>query len=173
MNPGRLTLRPCRKVESDADQVMRWRNDPVTLRMFYHHTPKRWETFWPEFRDTYFIDDDLPPVFAVDGEQPVAFLRFQRVPSPADPARSAIDISINVDPAKRGRGYGKAALLLCADYARSRGVEEIVAEIRVDNDASLRTFEVAGFRRLDTIDKRIDDVGEVCRIHRLVLEVEP
>ena len=168
-----MTLRRCEGVEADAARVMRWRNDLVTLRMFYHQAPKRWESFWPEFRDTYFADPELPPVFAVDGDRPVAFLRFQRVASPSGAARSSIDISINVDPAKRRSGYARAALLACADYARRRGIEEIVAEIRVENTASLRAFESAGFSLFDTVDKRIEDTGEMCRIHRLVLEVHP
>ena len=38
----------CYPIEDHAKQVMEWRNDPITLSMFYHREPKIWSDFWIE-----------------------------------------------------------------------------------------------------------------------------
>lgn len=171
MTPLPLDLVPCRGTKDEAQLVMRWRNDPTTLRMFYHHEPKRWPDFWEEYRERYLADPTLPPAFAVHEGQRVAFLRFQRVPAPGETREPAADISINVDPAARGRGLGVRALVACDDYLAARGVKTCVAEVRLENLASRRAFARAGWRVHDEIEKEVVDTGERCRVERLVREL--
>jgi len=177
-----LRLAPCEPIEEHAALVMAWRNDPTTLAMFFHHEPKVWESFWPEFRDRYFADPSLPPAFALDGGRAVAFLRFERVttgseaspdPSLPNPELSSLEanISINVPAEFRRRGYGERALLGSLDYLRDRGIASCWAEIRVENEPSQRAFERAGWRLVDEVDKTVVDTGEVCRIRRYVVSL--
>ncbi len=61
----------------------------------------------------------------------------------------AARISIAVDPAWRGRGVGRAAIALAC---RAAGVP-VVAEIRLDNHASVAAFAAAGFTRWPVGDR--------------------
>lgn len=166
-----ISLEPARPVEDDARQVMAWRNDPLTLRMFYHRDPKIWDAFWPEFRDSYFPDDAPEPVFAVcDGER-VGFVRFGPADDPEGAGRRCVDISINLGPEHRGRGLGTAMLHAAHGRLRALGVAAVYAEVRQENEASRRTFEGAGYRRLGEGEKEIADTGERCRIVRYLKEL--
>lgn len=64
------------------------------------------------------------------------------------------EVSINVPPARRGSGVGGAVLGAALDaFGRSHpDVSPIAALIRVENSASTRLFERAGFRRAELAD---------------------
>jgi N-acetylneuraminate synthase len=161
-----LSLEVCQPVEEHARKVMEWRNDPISLAMSYHHSPKIWESFWPEFRDTYFGHPCLPPMFLCAQGKRIAFLRYQPARHPEGTKNGrAVDIAINVAPAARGRGFGRAAIELGSRYlSRTAGVDCVVAEVRVENEGSRRCFLGAGFRQLGEAEKVVSDTGELCRI---------
>ncbi len=162
----------CRPVEAHARLVMIWRNDAATLAASFHREPKRWESFWPEFREEYFRD--LPaPVFALAEGTRAGFLRFRAVPHPSGYAGACVDISIMVAPEARGRGLGTAILLAASDYLREAGIDALYAEIRHGNDASIQAFKSAGYRSIGAAEKLVADTGERARIDRLVLELTP
>ena len=154
-----ITLKPARPIEADAALVMAWRNDPVTLAVSYHHEPKRWDGFWPEFREGYFPGDAPAPAFAVWEGERVGFLRFAAAADP-EGGRRCIDLSINLAPEARGRGLGRAVLAAADGYLRAAGAEVVYAEVRTGNAASRRAFEAAGYRSLGEAVKRIADTGE-------------
>ena len=162
--PPQITLEPARPIEADAAQVMAWRNDPVTLAVSYHHEPKVWDSFWPEFVEAYFPEGAPPPAFAVEAGRRVGFLRFVPVAEPD--GTWCVDLSINVAPAARGQGRGRAMLAAAEAWLREAGVGRIHAEVRVDNAASRRSFEAAGYRPLGELDRHIEDTGETARIIR-------
>lgn len=168
-----MTVELCRPVEAHARQVMDWRNDPHTLAMFFHREPKTWESFWPEFRDTYFTDPGLPPLFARAGDQRVAFLRFQPCAHPEGRGR-AVDISVNVAPEHRGKGFGVAAIRAGLDYlADTSGYDGVLAEVRAENHGSHKAFLGAGFRKLDEAVHHVEDTGEDCPVVRYVFDLTP
>ncbi len=169
----RYSIIPCRPVESDAALVMLWRNDPVTLAMSYNQEPKVWVRFWPEFRDDFFADPELPPLFVLRDGKHAAFLRFKSAyPIPAlslDVPGEIVDISINVAPDLRGTGIGRKAISLGSRYlCQTTGRTHILAEIKVGNEASRRAFLAAGYRTIDTVDKTPPTSGQPERIHRLL-----
>jgi len=167
-----ISFEPCRPVESHARLVMKWRNDPVTLSMFYHRQPKVWEDFWPEFRDTYFSHAAHPgPLFSLVEGRRVGFLRFQPVRHPTGLAGRSVDVSINLAPEARGCGLGARVLKHALDYLRSVGIDSVYAEVRQENAASLKAFEAAGFTVLGLEHKLIPDTGEQCGINRFLAEL--
>lgn len=169
-----LSLEICRPIETHARIVMDWRNDPHTLAMFYHHDAKTWDSFFQEFRDDYFSDPSLLPMFVrCDGEL-VAFIRYQQAQHPAGENGRAVDVSINVAPGARGRGIGSAALRLGSNYLRNTaGVDCVIAEVRQENIQSCRAFTAAGYREMGEAEKLIGDTGERCRIVRFVHDLTP
>jgi N-acetylneuraminate synthase len=161
-----ITVERAQPGAEDARLVMEWRNDPTTLEMFFHHEPKRWESFEAEFAGEYFRYPELPPLFALSDGQRVAFLRFTPAEAPRDRGRRCCDVSINVAPLERGKGHGTGALRAALPVLRAAGYDDAIALIRVENSVSRRSFERAGFAFLDEIDHRVEDTGELCRVAR-------
>jgi sialic acid synthase SpsE/RimJ/RimL family protein N-acetyltransferase len=169
MDPAAISFELVGATAEAARTVMAWRNDPETLRASFHREPKRWETFEGEFRREYFRDPGLPPLFALAGGARVAFVRLVPAPHPEGARlRRVAAVSINVAPEHRGRGLGTAVLRALAPVARGFGLDDIVAEVRAENETSLRTFEKAGYRRVGPAEKHVEDTGERCPIVRFV-----
>lgn len=152
--------------KQNAEFILKWRNDPETLRMSFHQQPKVWESFYQEFCEDYFNFSDLPPLFALSDDKRVAFLRFRPVSHPDGKVRRCCDISINVSPEERGRGVGTHVLKEVRSWVHQQGYDDLYAEVKVENAASRKAFEAAGFVLLDEIEKEIFDTGESVRICR-------
>jgi N-acetylneuraminate synthase len=168
--PGGVSFDLCRPLESDARQVMIWRNDPITLSMFYHREPKIWDSFWPEFRDTYFLNKPSPVFARVQGQR-VAFLRFESARDPRGLSGHCVDISINLAPEWRGRGLGTVVLRAASGFLRTAGIDTICAEVRTDNLASVNAFTGSGYQTVDEMEKLVTDTGETVSIRRFVLDL--
>src|SRR5262245_36776330 len=133
--PESITFEICAPIEAHARLVMEWRNDPATLAMFFHRTPKQWDSFWPEFRAEYFTSDPAPLFILADGRR-AGFLRFKPVPHPRGIPGRCIDISINLAPDARGRGLGRAALSGLESELVRAGVDAVYALVRQENASS-------------------------------------
>lgn len=165
---GEINFECVRPIEEHARLIMDWRNDPQTLAMSYHKTPKEWREFFPEFLNDYFVFPDLPPLFALKDGQRVAFLRFRRISHPEDLSRRCCDVSINVAPMFRNRGIGQKILQLTKSWIAQQGYDDLYAEIKRDNVISQKAFLHAGFRRLSDDIKVVFDTGENCPICRFL-----
>jgi sialic acid synthase SpsE/RimJ/RimL family protein N-acetyltransferase len=164
MHGSEISFEVVPPIREAAEAIRGWRNDSRTLSMSYHTEPKKQEPFWEEFRDTYFRYPNLPPLFALADGHRVGFLRFLPLDMPAERLRDHCDISINVAPAYRSKGLGTAILMAIKSFLREQGIDDLHAEVRVENEASRRVFERAGFENTGERDKRISDTGEVCHI---------
>ncbi len=172
MTPAAISFESCLPVEPHAREVMAWRNDPESLAQSFHRAPKVWESFWPEYRDTYFVHDGSPgPVFALDGGRRVGFLRFRRAAHPSGLSGLTVDISINLAAEARGRGLGTAILRAIRAPLAAQGVDSVLAEVRAENKTSHKTFAAAGFVEHGPARKRIPDTGEECSIVRYLDEL--
>jgi N-acetylneuraminate synthase len=139
-----LSLEVVSNDEEAAKLVMQWRNDEQTLVNSFDGRPKQWPQFLEEFRGHYLSDPTLPCLFVCDSGRRVAFVRFRRLPDLIE-EQCASDISVNVAPAERGKGYGGAAINLSVQVARNAGIKYLVADIKPDNKASIAVFEKCGF----------------------------
>lgn len=155
----------CAFKESDARVVMEWRNDPETLKWSFHQQPKSWPTFWEKFQSDYFCFSDLPPLFAWIGEERVAFIRFRPHLDIQGRKQKTCDISIVVAPEQRGKGIGTAVLEAAGEWAALQGYQQILAKIKVDNKASQKAFEAAGYKRVGQYDELIFDTDEVIPVY--------
>jgi sialic acid synthase SpsE/RimJ/RimL family protein N-acetyltransferase len=156
-------VRPC---EADARRILEWRNDPDTLQMFFHRRPKTWESFYKEFTEEYFRYPDLPPVFAQPNCERIGFLRFKPFLHTQGKLRNHCDISINIVPGKRGEGLGTAVLKGIIPFLRDRGMDDLFAEVRIENARSRKAFEKAGFESLGEAVRVLEDTGESIPIVR-------
>jgi len=160
-------------LEIHAQLIMGWRNDSDTLRMSYHTLPKVWESFWDEFRQDYFVYPDLPPLFALYEGQRIAFLRFYPVAHPQHLPRRCCEVSINLAPECRGKGLGVLCLKAVNEWLMARQYDDVYAEVKQENQISQKTFEKAGYEKLENALKFIQDTGEFVPICRYLISLTP
>jgi UDP-2,4-diacetamido-2,4,6-trideoxy-beta-L-altropyranose hydrolase len=137
----------------DSERLWLWRNDPSSRAMAKTSTP----ITWPEHSRWFgaiLSDPTTELLIAEYNAAPVAMVRFDHI----DEGEALV--SINVAPACRGKGVGRAALSAACDrhLAKNRSIT-LRADIHVTNAASLRIFTPVGFAVMET-------TGE---FHRLTL----
>ena len=136
-----LELRPYE--DADAAVILSW---PVSETAFYKWTagvlgpyPLTEERFGRLRMASRFT--------LLDGGVPAGFFTLRRPED--DPAAVRFGFVI-VDPAKRGRGYGREMLRLGLLYARSLpGVRRATLAVFENNEPAWRCYRAAGFRDLD------------------------
>ncbi|MEZ5648839.1 MAG: GNAT family N-acetyltransferase [Alphaproteobacteria bacterium] len=174
VNACTATVEICHPIEDHARQIMVWRNDPDSLAMSFHRTPKQWESFWPEFRNDYFRFPQLPPMFIQINGKRVGFLRFRPTSHPEIKGGRTVDVSINLDPEVRGQGYSSLALQTGIDFLRTLTmVDTVLAEVRHENAASHKAFLKAGFYKWGDAIHTVADTGESCPVTCYVFDVTP
>ena len=67
------------------------------------------------------------------------------VPGPGRDRRMAWVYSIEVDPAFRGRGYGRAAMILAEGEARSRGMTSLGLNVHGQNTVARSLYDSLGY----------------------------
>lgn len=161
-----ITLFPCRKDKKDARLAFIWRNDPKTVASSYIRQKKTWDAFWMEYRECYFSEPALSPVFIMDGNIPSGFIRFEKKELPEYPGETAAEVMINIAPECRGQGIGTQALFLLRDYMKEKGISLLLADIRKTNRVSQIVFEKTGFsffsERIEYIAKTQENCCIVC-----------
>lgn len=122
----------------DCLHLLRWRNDPATRAVSRSTEAIGLDSHAPWLERTLQRDDR--ELLIVEFERrPVGMVRF-------DAEDSAWEISINMAPESRGRGYARAALSEAEQlFFRRHPGTSIVAFIRADNAASAGLFDRAGY----------------------------
>ena len=131
-------LRPAR--EEDCRMLWEWANDPAVRAVSFSTEPIPWERHVAWFRAKREDPGCLLLIATAGDETPVGQARF-------DVAGNAATLSISLDAAFRGKGYGpqiiEAASL--ALFGERSGVGTIHAYVRPDNETSRRAFVKAGW----------------------------
>ena len=70
------------------------------------------------------------------------FIEFQQVDDFADLH------NIEVKPENQRKGYGAKLLAIFLDQMRSRGVTEVILEVRVDNEQAINLYRKFGFEEV-------------------------
>lgn len=145
-------LGPCvielRLVEpGDSATVLRWRNDPHTVAMSVTASAVSQAE-----HDRWFakqLGEPLTKLYiaTVEGTE-IGVCRFDR-----DPSTDAAEVSINLNPAMRGRGLARPLLeAAIATYCRGQAIT-LTATIKQSNQPSLRVFARCGFEQVRTADE--------------------
>ena len=136
-----LTVRGA--VPEDCRIIWEWWNDPVTREMMKANDIVPWE----DHRAWYgkMIEDrDRVPYVGLVNSQPAGVFRYDLQ------AIGVYDVSINLNPAFRGKGYATRLLVKSIEYLRGeREVARIFAMLKKVNIPSMKTFAGAGFVYLD------------------------
>ena len=130
-----------RAIIEDSEDIWAWRNNTHTRSMFRSSEFVEWAAHVKWFDLMLRRADGLLLVGVDDSDGKVGMVRFDLR------NKNVAEISINLNPKKRGLGLAKPlleqALKRCADIL---DVNEFVAEIKIENIASIKTFEGAGFQ---------------------------
>lgn len=126
-------------MRDDADMLLRWRNDPETVRQFRVSRPVT-----PEEHEAWLLkrvgstQNMIFICFEDDHNPPVGVVRLDRVEN----KEGAYETSVIVAPEARGRGLGgKMLKLVCDDFPSAT----LYTEIHHTNKASMKSFGAAGF----------------------------
>nr|WP_246427934.1 GNAT family N-acetyltransferase [Paenibacillus phyllosphaerae] len=123
----------------DAAMLFAWRNEETVRQQSFNSDPIDWATHVRWLEMTLASSDQLICI-ALEGDKPAGSFRLEKLTD------STVLISITVAPMLRGQGLGSRMLRLAAEQCRSRfGPVTIVAQIKADNEASLRAFAKAGY----------------------------
>ena len=134
-----MMLRFRQAVEADADMVFSWRNCKAVRLASFDSQEISLKEHQDWFRQS-LERTDRSLLVVQDAQIPVGVLRFDRTDE-------TVEVSIFLDPALTGRGYGTVILLAGVAWARQNlaGTKVLRAQIKPDNPASSRVFEKAGF----------------------------
>jgi RimJ/RimL family protein N-acetyltransferase len=155
---ARLTLRAA--TSGDEALLLGWRNDPDAVRFSVSGrgvTPAEHAT-WLQRR---LADPDTDLWIAEERGTPVGQVR-------VDVEGGVGTVSIAVAPGERGRGVGTAALrAMVGEFEADPAVLTLRALVHTENPASVRAFELAGFRRLErregefiVLERELGPVGD-------------
>jgi UDP-2,4-diacetamido-2,4,6-trideoxy-beta-L-altropyranose hydrolase len=140
-----LTLRPA--TLGDAEHLFSWRRDPLAQAMSFSSQPIEWNAHVEWMRRKLAADDCVLRV-AEAGGLPVGQVRF-------DLGASGNVLSYSLDPLVRGRGWSRWLITTAiASTPRLRG-REVMAEIKPENEASIRVFTRLGWRHAGQVDGRV------------------
>lgn len=124
----------------DAPDVWHWRYFGDASRYFRNakSVPLGQHLSW--FEAALAMPDRWLLIVEKDG-QPMGHVRLDRDAAALDMA----EVSIYINPAYRGVGLAKPALLAALSFARREGLHRFRAQAHQDNTASIRLFTNAGF----------------------------
>ncbi len=125
---------------SDSRLIWTWRNDVVTRSMSQNEDLISWESHKAWYAQA---TSDLQRLLLIAflGEMPACMIRFD------DIHKTTAEISFNLDPTLRGKGFGKSILSEACIYGfNSLHLEGIYAEVKPKNKASIKILEAIGFQ---------------------------
>ena len=134
-----LQLLNCIPENKESHFLYDWRNDPHTREMSNNQAIISWEEHC-EWFCRVVRNPNTTLLIAQLNHTPIGMIRFDRQ------SNKAAEISINLAPAFRGKGFGLQLLKTACKYAfENLKLEQLYAEIKPENKASLQIFKKAGF----------------------------
>ena len=129
---------------SDSRDLFEWRNDLATRKASIRSNEITWDEHKNWFEKVVASDESILLIFHEENvdSQKIGMTRID-----IDEAGIEAEISINVNPAVRGRGFSVEMVSSTVSNAFNE-LEQLViihAVVREDNLASLKVFEKAGF----------------------------
>ena len=124
--------------------LWRWVNDPDVRSASYHSQPISWEEHEAWFRQKRRDPHCCIYVVLDEKDAPIGQIRFDRV------SAGDVHVDLSIAAEKRGQGYGLTALeSACRRFREEMGPGTFLAFIKMENLASRRIFEKAGFILLE------------------------
>jgi len=138
-------------VKSDEKLLFDWANDPVVRKQSFHSKPIDYQTHKKWFQ-AVLADNKRYLWIAEFNQNPVAQIRF-------DVVEEYAVISISIDEKHRGKGLGSIILQKATKKFVNKKQLSVVAYIKKENTASIKSFEKAGYRFVK--EEEVDGIERV------------
>lgn len=131
--------------EEDSDLIWRWANDPKVRAVSFSSKPIPWEHHIQWFAARLADPQCIILLATNETGTPVGQIRY-------DIEDNKALVSVTVDKQFRGQGLGTQLIVLSAERVFSeREIDVVLARIKIDNAASVRAFQKAGFIRVGVV----------------------
>jgi L-amino acid N-acyltransferase YncA len=129
---------------------------PAIARIYNQGIEDRIATFETRLRSAADVEqwfDGVHPVVVVEDAGEVVAFASTSTYRPRECYSGIAEFSVYVERAKRGRGFGRVALVALFDAARARGFHKLVSRVFPENEASLGLLDSMGFRRVGVYER--------------------
>jgi RimJ/RimL family protein N-acetyltransferase len=137
----KVTLRPV--VKSDLKDIFKWRNHPFVRRGSFSTEKISWDSHLKYWGKRLQSPTGCSLMIVAEG-QSAGLLRLDSMGR--DGKGDDYEVSILIPPHMWGRGIGTTSLNKAKQFARKKGINRLVAKIKVDNVHSIRAFEAVHFK---------------------------
>ena len=133
--------------EGDNRTIYRWRNDDLTRKMFRTSERIGWKEHCNWLTSALNNPNCCLLICEIEKGEPIAVVRF-------DVEDRRAELSINLSPLQRGKGFSAKCLSLAVNYFKKNFplVSEVFAQIKTINFLSRKIFEQTGFVLSEEID---------------------
>lgn len=139
-----LVITPCQP--SDSRNIWLWRNDDETRRLSKTTEEIAWEDHEKWFTAALANPDKLLLIGRI-GDDAVGTVRFDAL------GLGVFQVSINLNPLFRNKGFGKKLLSDAMDFAiKNKNAIKFIAEVKNENTTSNKLFLSLGFRLTEVKD---------------------
>lgn len=127
----------------DREVMWEWWNDPVTRQMMKQNHYVPWEEHCAWFEQV-LANPDKVLCMAIANSEKIGVVRFDLR------AEDVYEVSINLNPGQRGRGYAPQALRRASEYVIDRRhPKKLFATLKKINIPSEKSFARAGFKYVE------------------------
>lgn len=130
--------------QKDEKKIFEWRNDPDSIAMSLSSKTISWDEHSNWYRSALKNDNILITICEFDDSpnQDIGMVRFD-----FNPSGKNASISINLNPEVRGKSLGQHCLRAAINSMQkdNKDFVKIVADIKKENMASIKTFKKVGF----------------------------
>jgi len=152
---------------NDMDLLYQWANDPVVRMNAFHTEPISYDTHQKWFAKTLADKDVLLYIMCCKEEEQFKSAEsahrtdIGQIRLTIEDGQALIDYSI--DASMRGQGLGSKLICMAEELLRSRRTDVIYckAQVKYENDASMRVFEKCGY----TANKQQDYIEYTKQLH--------
>ena len=127
----------------DSDSIFYWRNDKLSREMSFDSSAPTLEDHTNWFNESLKNKRRKLYIGELNGIK-IGICRFD-----FNYKESYAEVSINTNPEIRSLGLGKRFLFQCIDYYLKLNDHNLLAKIKLQNKASLKIFQYAGFKKDD------------------------
>ena len=133
----------------DCEDVFAWRSDIVSRTMLFNSNIPSYEEHFQWFNSS-LNNTDRKLYIGQIGSTKIGVCRFDH-----DTNSDVVEVSINMNPKCRGRGYGQRLLASSIQTFQKVYKSEFLAKIKPENLASLKIFKSVGFQEISSKEDMI------------------
>jgi len=134
-----MTLTFRKALPEDMLDIFSWRNDIETRKNSFNSSEVSLEEHKSWFEKV--LSSHSNHLFILlDNSEKIGVIRFDRLKN------NIAEISINLSPEKRGKGYGTLGIKLLSNYyLKEFNLDYILSKIKKENASSINSFKQAGY----------------------------